>query len=390
MKKFNFIIIAGFYLLFANCTAELNSDSSLNEQSGSVKSEEAAIAGLACSPKPKLHYVSTYAGTGAAGSSDGQRLEATFNDVAGVAIDKYGNLIVVDAIGNKIRKINTNGITYTIAGNGNTGGDDGPAMQATFWQPEGVAVDANSNIYVSDLNNKVRKISPSGKVTTFAGSGAYGSADGPAYNASFKYIHDMAFDKEGNLFVTDIQNHKIRKISKNGTVSTYAGTGNPGSNDGPANKACFLEPIGIAVDDAGNVYVSDGNHKIRKITEKGMVSTYAGTGKSGFDDGPAHKASFYFPGSLSFDSYGNLYVTESGNYKVRKITPEGFVVTLAGDGTRGNADGPGYKANFDGPTGIALDRSRNIFVGDGFNNTVRLISPQVLQDDKEILTSIDK
>ncbi|WP_207535015.1 NHL repeat-containing protein [Desertivirga arenae] len=343
---------------------------------------------FACTPKPKLHYVSTYAGTAQSGSRDGQRQVASFNYIKGLAIDKYGNLIVADALNHKIRKINTSGFVTTVAGNGTEGSMDGPVSIATFYQPEGVTVDRYGNIYVSDQGNKIRKISTTGHVTTYAGSGNYGSNDGPAKQASFKYAGDMAFDAEGNLFIADVQGYKIRKVSPEGMVSTFAGTGEPGAKDGPANKATFLEPLGIAVDQAGNVYVSDGNHKIRKITRKGLVSTYAGTGKPFSADGSAHRASFYLPGSLALDEYGNLYVSEGGAYKVRKVSPEGFVFTIAGSGERGDKDGAGNKANFDGPTGIAFDRFGNIFVGDGFNNKVKLVSPKRPANEREILTSI--
>lgn len=388
-RNLNLLIVLAFWISISNCKNQLKEGGAAEEASlpeGKISSTPDDA--FACTPKPKLHYVSTYSGTGQAGSQDGQRRLASFNYIKGVAFDKYGNLIVADALNHKIRRINTAGFVSTVAGNGLEGSIDGPVSVATFYQPEGVAVDRYGNIYVSDLNNKIRRISTSGLVTTFAGDGSYGSKDGPAMQASFKYPGEMAFDAEGNLYVADVQGYKIRKISSNGMVSTFAGTGQPGAKDGPAGKATFLEPLGIAVDQAGNVYVSDGNHKIRKITKKGLVSTYAGTGKPLSVDGSAHRASFYLPGSLTIDDYGNLYVSEGGAYKVRKVSPEGFVFTLAGNGERGDKDGLGHKASFDGPTGIALDRFGNIFIGDGFNNKVKSISPKRTNDDKELLTNL--
>ena len=171
------------------------------------------------------YFVYTFAGTGFPGISDGPRISAGFNTLFGIGLDSSGSLFVADGLNHKIRKIDANGNVSTVAGSGNEGAANGIGSRASFYQPQALAVDKNYNIYIADYNNKIRKISPDGRVSDFAGSGVYGSADGPAAKASFKYISDMAFDGEGNLFVAEVQGHKIRKISPDGQVSTLAGTG---------------------------------------------------------------------------------------------------------------------------------------------------------------------
>ena len=339
-----------------------------------ASADESEVAVFGCMPRSAYH-VANYAGTGEGGATDGNREQATFNMVQGIAFDFVGNMYIADALNHKIRKINKNGDVSVFAGSGNAGSADGPVATAEFLQPDCIAVDKSGNVYVTDFNNKIRKISTTGIVSTFAGSGLYGDTDGAASIASFKYPENMAFDAQGNLYVTDSQGYKIRKVTPSGAVSTYAGTGAAGAKDGPAKQATFVEPLGIAVDAVGNVFVSDGNHKIRKISKKGFVSTYAGTGKYGFADGPASLAKFYLPGNLAFDANNNLFVADGGNYKVRKISPVGWVTTVAGSGTRGNNNGPGHKATFDGPTGIGISPDGVMFVGDNFNNTVRVIWP---------------
>jgi len=352
-----------------------------NESDERKTSDETIIASsdkdemvlFGCMPR-SVYHVSTYAGTGAAGATDGQKQNATFNLVQGMAFDKWGNLYIADALNHKIREISPNGKVTTIAGTGNYGSADGPAGSAEFAQPECVAVDKSGNVYVTDFNNKIRKISTSGVVTTFAGSGVYGATDGPGHLASFKYPKNMVFDADGNMFVTDAQGYTIRKITPAGVVSTFAGTGEAGAKDGPAKHATFTEPLGIVIDNLGNLFVSDGNHKIRKITRNGMVSTYAGTGQYGAKDGPASNATFYLPGNLALDTDGNLFVCDGGNYKLRRVSPDGQVTTVAGSGIRGSVNGPGHKAQFDGPTGIGITSAGDILLGDAYNNIIRRIS----------------
>ena len=218
-------------------------------------------------------------------------------------------------------------------------------------------------------------------VTTLAGlAGAAGSADGTGSAARFRDPRGVAVDSAGNVYVADYSNHTIRKITPAGVVSTLAGlAGNPGSDDGTGNAARFSQPAGVAVDSAGNVYVADTfNHTIRKITSAGMVSTLAGlAGSLGSEDGPVSGARFNHPYGVAVDSAsGNVYVADSANHTIRKITPAGVVSTLAGlAGNPGSADGIGSAARFNSPYGVAVDSAGNVYVADSHNNTIRKITP---------------
>ena len=246
---------------------------------------------------------------------------------------------------------------------GTIGSADGTGSAARFSYPHGVAVDSLGNVYVAEYgNHTIRKITPGGVVSTFAGlAGSTGSADGTASAARFDALFGVAVDSAGNVYVADLNNHTIRKITPGGVVSTLAGLpgsggtwGQPISADGTGSVARFSYPTDVAVDSAGNVYVTDqNNHTIRKITPGGVVSTLAGLpGSSGSADGTGSAARFYYPFGVAVDSVGNLYVTDSYNDTIRKITPDGVVSTLAGvAGSIGSADGTGSAARFDHPRG---------------------------------------
>jgi secreted PhoX family phosphatase len=224
-------------------------------------------------------------------------------------------------------------------------------------------------------NRRIRKISPDGRVTTVAGSGKYGDLDGDAYTASFTYVSGIAVDKAGNLFVADVDNNKIRKITPAGDVSTFAGSGGMDVVDGQGKAASFSYPIGICIDGAGNLFVADSaGDRIRKITPGGMVSTLAGSGIfGGKADGPAGTASFDQPIGIAVDNAGFVYVSELTNKLVRKISPGGQVSTLAGGGLLNFADGTGNAASFAAPKGIAVDNRGNLFVAD--SNRIRKLAP---------------
>jgi len=320
--------------------------------------------------------VSTLAGSGAFGSVDGTGTAASFNEPRGVAIDGSGNVYVADHSSHKIRKITPAGVVSTFAGSGAVGSADGIGTAASFNYPSGVALDASGNIYVADRNNhKIRKITPAGLVSSLAGSGFVGNSDGTGISASFSSPWGVAIDGLGNVYVADAFNYKIRKITPAGTVSTLAGSGARGSTDGAGATASFDYPIGVAVDASGNVYVADHiNFKIRKITPAGVVSTFAGSGTYGSVDGTGTTASFVYPLGLALDGFGNLYVGDLLNQKIRKITPVGVVSTLAGIGTDGSVDGAGTVASFKEPSGVAVDGSGNVYVGDYGNNKIRKIT----------------
>jgi sugar lactone lactonase YvrE len=320
-------------------------------------------------PSPTLSsqsIVSTLAGSGNASFLNGVGSNASFKYPSGVAVDKSGNVYVADSGNNRIRKITANGTVTTLAGSGTAGFADGTGVNASFNFPGGVAVDASGNVYVADNgNNRIRKITANGTVTTLAGSGTAGSADGVGLNASFWIPCEISIDKNGYLYVADNCSQKIRKISPLGVVSTLTEIG-----------GAF--PSGVAVDSAGNVYFADQNYnKIYYFTINGALGTLAGGNGGGWlgagsADGIANSASFYSPQQVAVDGSGNIYVADSGNNKIRKIQ-NGAVMTFAGAGAQGSANGPSYSATFSGPSGIAIDGAGNIYVADTANHKIRKI-----------------
>jgi sugar lactone lactonase YvrE len=212
-------------------------------------------------------------------------------------------------------------------------------------------------------NNRIRKITPSGEVSTIAGGGIY------------LYPSGLTVDTNGNIYVAETSNNRIIKINPSGIISIFAGNGTYGHADGPGDSAMFRHPKGLAVDGLGNVYVADAsNNCIRKITPSGEVSTFAGDGSQGFVDGLGTSAKFFGPYDVAIDNTGNIYVTEYWNNIIRKITPSGDVRTIAGDGTWGFANGPGVSARFQYPDGIAIDSIGNIYVTETETHRIRKIS----------------
>jgi sugar lactone lactonase YvrE len=242
----------------------------------------------------------------------------------------------------------------------------------------GIAVDTSGNVLVADTdNNLIRKITPFGVVTTLAGNGGSGDANGIGTAAQFFCPAGVAVDTSNNVYVTDGCSNLIRKITPAGMVTTLAGNGSAGSSNGPGTVASFDSPRGIAVDASGNVYVADMiNESIRKITPAGIVSTLAGNGSKGYSNGIGSVASFYYPMGVAVDASGNVYVTDSVNAMVRKITPDGTVTTLAGNGNSNSINGIGAAASFNGPSGIATDALGNIYVSTYIGSIVNKITPQ--------------
>jgi len=260
---------------------------------------------------------------------------------------------------------------------GNSGSTDGTGSDARLNYPNGVAVDNAGNVYVADtFNSTIRKIASSGAVTTLAGlAGSVGTADGTGDTARFNNPTGVAVDGAGNIYVADMGNFTIRKITSGGEVTTLAGTpGSQGSADGTGNIARLFAPNGVAVDNAGNVYVADlGNSTVRKITSNGEVTTLAGTaGVTGSTDGTGSSARFNQPNGVAVDSAGNVYVADTGNSITRKITGAGVVTTLAGNASLiGWSDGTGSIAHFNLPSGVAVDSAGNVYVADTSNFTIR-------------------
>ncbi|AYL95827.1 MBG domain-containing protein [Mucilaginibacter celer] len=320
--------------------------------------------------------VTTFAGSTTSGSADGTGTAARFNGALNVANDAAGNVYVTDQINNLIRKITPAGVVTTLAGSGSQGAVNGNGTAASFSHPTGLAVDASGNVYVADQsNNLIRKITPTGDVTTFAGSGSQGAVNGTGTAASFNLPTDITIDSNGNLYVTDLFNNQIRKITPAGVVSTFAGSGVQGSANGTGTAASFNYPTGIAVDLSGNLYVADqNNHKIRKITAAGVVTTFAGVGTAGAVNGAGTAASFYNPYAVAVDGTGNVYVADYNNNMIRAINSAGTVTTLAGKTTSGAVDGNGTAASFNHPGGLSLDGTGNLYVADYYNNEVRKIN----------------
>ncbi len=369
--------------------------------------------------------VSTLAGLiGVIGSIDGNAADARFRFPSGLAIDAAGNLYVADAGNHVIRKISSNGTVRTLAGlAGSSGSRDGMGSNARFNTPYSVAVDRAGCVYVADQeNHTIRKISSDDLVTTFAGlAGTEGSADGYASAARFRYPAGLAFDPAGDLYVADKGNTTIRKVDSARMVETLAGAaGMFGNTDGDAKNARFTFPSGVAVDRDFNVYVTDcHNHTIRKVTSTGIVSTLAGLSRtSGNVEGSGGAARFHYPSGIALDdagkvyvadewnhsireidnttsvttkvgpqgffdqpsgvaldSAGNIYVADQVNHTIRKITSEGLVNTFAGlAGVSGNTDGVGNAARFYYPSGVAVDSADNVFVADRYNGVIRKIT----------------
>ena len=314
--------------------------------------------------------VTTLAGSAASpGTADGTGAAARFYNPAGVAVDGSGNLYVADQSNHTIRKVTSVGVVSTVAGTvGSAGAADGTPASARLYNPSGVAVDGAGTVYVADrLNNTIRKVTSAGVVTTLAGSaGNLGSADGTGVAAKFNNPIGVAVDGSGTVYVADQSNHTIRMITSAGVVTTVAGAaGLSGSADGTGASARFANPTGVAVDGAGNLYVADySNQIIRKVTSAGVVTTLAGTaGSLGSADGTGAAARFYNPYGIAVDGSGNLYVADQSNHTIRKMTSGGAVTTLAGTaGSLGPADGTGAAARFNNPYAVTVDASGNVYV----------------------------
>lgn len=320
--------------------------------------------------------VGTLAGTPLKGTSDGKGNVAQFNIPHGIAIDANGVVYVADHSNNKVRRITPDG-TVTSIGTGVAGYQDGNAAVAQFTGPSGPCVDANGNVYVADSgNHRIRKISSDGTVSTVAGGGTAGYLDGPVASAQFNRPMGVGLDSLGNLYVADEVNYCIRKITPAGTVTTFAGTNAAGYVDAVGTNARFNGIQGVAIDRNDVLYVGEyGNHRIRKITPGGSVSTFVGSGTSGSIDGIGTGASISGAHFLAVDPAGNVYFSEYTGHKIRRASPAGVVTTVAGTGTAGFADGPVASALFNAPEGVAIDASGNLYIADYSNHAVRVVTP---------------
>ncbi len=344
---------------------------------GGGNSAVGVSSGGTAAPSVTVEQVSTVAGTGTWGAANGPAATATFNDPCDVAVDAAGNIYVNDTGNHLIRKIDASGNVTTVAGAGVAGNVDGNGVAAKFDFPNGFTLASNGTLYVADSgNNTIRKIDTSGNVTTIAGTAsvAGGSTNGHGTAASFNFPTGITVDASGNLFVADDGNNLIRKIDPSGNVTTFAGSGAQGSANGAGATASFNAPHGIVVDASGNLYIADsGNNLIRKIDANGNVTTIAGSGAQGAANGQGAAASFNKPEAIAVDASGNVYVADSGNNLIRKIDAAGNVTTLAGSGAQALTNGQGTAAAFYNPEGLTVDAAGNVYVADTLNNAIRKI-----------------
>ncbi|MDB5134304.1 MAG: hypothetical protein JWP37_907 [Mucilaginibacter sp.] len=331
-----------------------------------------------CTKKPvyapiNLHesMVSTFVGSGVAGSTDGTGKQASFHHLTALTIDAANNLYVADDSTGQIRKITATGGVSTLPDNGAASGG------THYFSPSGLAIDKGGNFYINYTSDDViRKVNPGAtQGAIFAGNYRQtGALDGLGALATFNFANGLAIDAEGNIYVADSGNNLIRKITPQGNVTTLVGSGLTGSADGTGKAASFNFPIALTVDAAGNVYVADrGGNLIRKITSGGIVTTFAGSGHQGDSDGTGKAASFGDPSGIAIDSKGSLFVTDSDYGIIRKIDPSGKVTTIAGNTGQGADDGPGPIASFNDPIGIVIDKNDVIYVNDFGNNLIRKI-----------------
>ncbi len=331
--------------------------------------------------------ITTIAGNGVAGGSgdDGPATQATLNTPASLAIDTAGNVFVADAFNHRIRKISPSGDVTTLVGTGEAGadGDGGTAADARLRLPLGVAVDSAGTLYIADTyNHRIRKVTSEGIISTIAGTGVSGfSGDGGLGTAALLASPTgIAVASDGALYIADTRNHRVRKLAADGTITTVAGTGAAGYNGdgGPATLARLNNPRGVAVSADGKLYIVDReNRRIRMVDADGLISTIAGTGSSGFngDRGQATQATLRAPYGIAVDRQGNLYIADTFNHRVRKVTTDGSISTVAGSDQFGYS-GDGWAAGFAAlhyPLGVAVDIAGNLYVADSFNHRIRKV-----------------
>jgi uncharacterized protein (TIGR03437 family) len=359
-------------------------------------------AGLAFDSSGNLYIVDNYAsnvrkvdtngiittvaggqGQGGFAGDGGPATKALLLNPTGIAVDKSANLYIADRLNQRIRMVTAStGIITTIAGSSTTGwhGDGGPAAQATFTLPTSLTFDSSGNLYIADTNNwSVRRISTSGIITTVAGSGqwGYGGDGDQATKATMVGPQGVAVDGAGNLYIADSGNQRIRRVDPGGIITTIAGTGTAGfSGDGTAaTGATFSNPVAVAVDASGAIYVADyDNNRIRRFAVGGAVTTFAGTATSVGDGGSSTQARVE-PWSIAVDSAGNLYIADRVENRVRKVTPSGTITTAAGTGQTGYSgdNGPGASAVLATPNSVAVDSAGNVYIADASNNRIRRV-----------------
>ena len=340
------------------------------------------------SPVVAEPVIKTIAGTGVQGFSGdhGPALAAQLWTPFDVQIDAAGNIYIADALNHRIRKIDNRGIIITIAGKNTAGfsGDGGPATSAELQFPASIALDADGNLYIADLyNQRIRKVTPAGIITTVAGNGTAGySGDGDlAIYAALNSPSGVKVDGAGNIYIADKSNNRIRKVSPEGIITTVAGNGTPGysGDGGAAISASLCYPSGVDVDAEGNIYIADTfNNRIRKVTPEGIITTVAGDGTAGFggDGDLAVLAQLNYPSGVEVDVAGTLFIADTYNHRIRKVTPDGVITTVTGTGEPdyGGDGGPAAAAKLYGPVNTAMDPAGNLYIADTSNHRVRMVS----------------
>lgn len=357
------LVMCAFLITSIGCRKERNSDGN-----------QVPIVDTLRPPDPgstdKDWVVTTIAGSGIPLFFDGPALTARFRLPFDVAVATDGTISIADGLNHRIRKL-SGGVVTTFVGMGIQDTSNGFGIFAGYSIPSRLAFDQSGNLFSLDvLDARIRKITPLALVSTTAGSVATGFADGPANLSQFNRSFGLVIDATGNIFIGDSENRRIRKINTNGDVITIAGNGNAGFVNGAANTAEFFRPQGLALDASGNLFVADQN-RIRKITQNGIVSTFAGNDSIGFLDGQGNQARFTEIEDIVIDEQGNIYAADEN--RIRKITPQADVTTIAGS-TQGFADGKGSVAKFDGALGLGIDRQGKIYVADANNARIRKLS----------------
>jgi sugar lactone lactonase YvrE len=328
--------------------------------------------------------IETIAGNGIGGFLDNVTATAAeLNGPNSLAVDARGNIYISDFYNNRIRKINTSGVITTIAGTGTSGfsGDNGPATLAELNHPDGIALDNSGNLFMSLAGHRIRKVNTDGIITTIAGTGApgYNGDEIPATSAMLWDPYVGATDNSGNLFFSDYNNHRVRKITPSGVITTIAGNGTNSSagDNGPATAASLGGPCWLFVNASSEIYVPDNIFRcIRKVDAAGIITTFAGGGTSGYGDGgPALSATFTLPNSITFDHAGNAYIADYGASVVRKVNTAGIITRVAGTGTSGyNGDGIPATSTQISPNTVTCDLSGNLYIADINNNRIRRIT----------------
>jgi sugar lactone lactonase YvrE len=357
-------------------------------------------------PAPTAGTIVTVAGNGltSLGGDGRPATAARLPNPQGLALDAAGNLYIADSVTSRVRKVDAGtGILTTVAGstltdairglnpfgsNGGFSGDGGPAVAAEFNRPQWMAADTAGNLYISDVgNHRVRKLDPQGRISTVAGSGpgglgapgGFGGDSGPATAARFNLPLGLAVDAAGNLYIADSRNQRVRKVDPNGILTTVAGGGTAPFTEGAVATAVALSnPAGLAVDSAGNLFIGErGLNRVLKVTPAGIVTTVAGTGQSGYsgDGGPATQAQTNTPFGIALDRAGNLFFSDAGNRRVRKVSAEGIITTVVGNGTAGSSGdgGPATEARFMQMLGVAIDGAGNVTIADNLAHRVRKV-----------------